>query len=68
VAAGRGCGLAAAGDWLLGGGAGMWRLAWGAAALGSCLLGLAAGMSAWAAGMGAREGKAGRELGNLGLA
>jgi hypothetical protein len=55
--------------------------AWGAAAvlrwgLGSCLAGLVPpgsggwepGMSALAAGTGAREGKAGRELGNLGLA
>jgi|UPI000222019A hypothetical protein len=79
VPAGRGCGLAAAARRGLAAGRGRGDVATG---VGRCCagdwgpaswppgtgMGVAAGMSAWAAGRGAREGKAGRELGNLGLA
>jgi hypothetical protein len=79
VPAGRGCGLVAAARRGLAAGRGRGDVATG---VGRCCagdwgpaswppgtgMGVAAGMSAWAAGRGAREGKAGRELGNLGLA
>ena len=70
VPAGRGCGLAAAARRGLAAGRGRGDVAWGVGVLPSWPpgMGVATGNLGWVDGTRAREGKAGRELGNLGLA